>query len=321
MLNKKLITAAVVIMVAGVAALSLTTSRGREHGIMIKEIQPVLGTIENSFSSTGTVLPLNRLEIKPPVGGRIEQILVQEGERVQAGQILVWMSSTERAALLDAARGKDTQELTYWQEVYKPIPLISPIQGDVIVSKLQPGQTVTVSDPIIVLSDKLIVRAQVDETDLKKVKVGQDAAIELDAFPDQTIKAQVGHIYYESQTVNNVTIYEVDIIPSQVPDFFRSGMNASVKFIENRKADILVLPWEAVEKKDSKSFVLVRSKDRMRLEPREIQTGISDDQNVEIVSGLGRDETVVVKSRKYALPEAVSNSNPLVPARRRPGQR
>ena len=73
------------------------------NGEVTKEIRPTIGTIENSISTTGSVLPRNRLEVKPPVSGRIEEILVKEGDQVKAGQILVWMSSTERAALLDAA--------------------------------------------------------------------------------------------------------------------------------------------------------------------------------------------------------------------------
>jgi membrane fusion protein, macrolide-specific efflux system len=71
-----------------------------------KEISPVVGSIQTTISTTGTVLPKNRLEVKPPVAGRVDSILVQEGDHVKSGQIVAWMSSTERAALLDAARGQ-----------------------------------------------------------------------------------------------------------------------------------------------------------------------------------------------------------------------
>src|SRR3989338_7639221 len=58
------------------------------------------GSINVTVLSTGTVTPQNRLEIKPPISGRIERILVREGQRVGKGQMIAWMSSTERAALL-----------------------------------------------------------------------------------------------------------------------------------------------------------------------------------------------------------------------------
>jgi membrane fusion protein, macrolide-specific efflux system len=118
---------------------------------VVKEISPAIGSIKTFISSTGTILPKNRLEIKPPVNGRIERILVKEGDKVKTGDTLAWMSSTERAALLDAARGKGEQAVNYWENAYKAIPLIAPIDGEVIVATTQPGQTVTTSDAIVVL--------------------------------------------------------------------------------------------------------------------------------------------------------------------------
>lgn len=186
---------------------------------MEKIIHPRIGDIDIFVSTTGTVLPKNRLEVKPPVNGRIEQVLVQEGQKINAGDTIAVMSSTERAALLDAARGQGEEKLKYWQEVYKPIPLVAPINGEVIVGTIQPGQAVTTNDPVIVLSDRLIVRAQVDETDIGKIKPGQKAVVSLDAYPETKINAIVDHIYYESKTFNNVTIYEVDLLPDTIPFF------------------------------------------------------------------------------------------------------
>jgi len=190
---------------------------------VIREVSVRVGPIKTIISATGKVLPKNRLEIKPPVSGRIEGILVKEGDFVKKGDTLGWMSSTERAALLDAAQGQGEEKLKYWQQVYKPIALVAPIDGEVIVATIQPGQAVTTADAALVLSDQLIVRAQVDETDIGKIKKGQEAVITLDAYPDEKIKAEVDHIYYESETVNNVTIYKVDLIPQQTPSFFVQG--------------------------------------------------------------------------------------------------
>jgi len=58
------------------------------------------------------------------------------------------MSSTERAALIDAAQSRDEETLKYWQEVYKQTPILSPIAGEVIVRSVEPGQTVTTSDSV-----------------------------------------------------------------------------------------------------------------------------------------------------------------------------
>ena len=81
-------------------------SKSNDSSVSQKIISPHYGTIQTIITTTATVLPKNRLEIKAPVSGRVEQVLVQEGEFVKTGQILAWMSSTDRAALLDAAKGQ-----------------------------------------------------------------------------------------------------------------------------------------------------------------------------------------------------------------------
>lgn len=310
----------ILLLLAILAFVMLKISNKGANGEIIREISPSVGVIQTFISTTGTVLPKNRLEVKPPVNGRIESILVKEGEKVKIGQALAWMSSTERAALLDAAEGQGEDALKYWKQVYKPIALLASINGEVIVATTQPGQTVTTTDAVIVLSDHLIVRAQVDETDIGKIKLGQQAILSLDAYPDNKIKAGVEHIYYESKTVNNVTIYEVDLLPEEVPQFFRSGMNASIDFKAEGKEDALLLPVEAVYKGKNESYVLLKqegAKDPIR---RPVELGITDDKNYEILSGLTAKDVVIIRTKKYTLPSSNVGSNPFSPFGQRRSQ-
>lgn len=306
------------VIAAAFAAVNILPRQSAQE--VIREISPRVGSIETHISTTGTVLPKNRLEIKPPVAGRIESILVKEGEAVKKGQTLGWLSSTERAALLDAAQGQGEEKLKYWQEVYKAIALVAPIDGEVIVATVQPGQTVTTGDAALVLSDRLIVRAQVDETDIGKVKVGQEAVISLDAYPDAKIRATVDHIYFESETINNVTIYKVDLLPQEVSAFFRSGMNATIDFIILKKDDALLLAEEAVIGENNENYVLVRN--GREFVKRPVSLGLTQDKSVEIVSGLNADDIVVIRSKKYSLPGSSSvGKNPFMPARPRASTR
>lgn len=283
---------------------------------IIKEVSPVVSSIKTFISSTGTILPKNRLEIKPPVNGRIENILVKEGDKVKIGDTLAWMSSTERAALIDAARAKGEKALKYWEEAYKPIPLLAPIEGEVIVEKVQPGQTVTTADPVIVLSDRLIVRAQVDETDIGKIRLNEKAIISIDAYPDTKINSIVEHIYYESKTVNNVTVYEADLVPEKIPEFFRSGMNASINFIDQSRENILLIPVEAVSKGKEGSYVLVMQGDGGEPVRAAVKLGISDDKNIEVLSGISETDRIILKSKVYSLPKDNRGKNPFMPGRR-----
>jgi membrane fusion protein, macrolide-specific efflux system len=278
-------------------------------------IKPVYGTIKASISTTGMIEPQNRLEIKPSLSGRMEEILVSEGDSVEKGSTLAWMSSTERATLLDYARSKGEQEYAYWQDVYKPTPLIAPISGTVIVRGVEPGQTVSASDAVLVLADRLIVKAQVDETDIGKVQKGQKVRITLDAYPDAKATGTVGHIAYESKIISNVTIYEVDIIPETVPDVFRSGMSANVEIAYADRENALLIPQAAVGQDEGGSFVMVaRGRDAAPAR-RSIKTGISDEKNVEVLSGIGPDDNVVINMEPKTLKEEKQKTSPFMPRR------
>jgi len=317
MRNKKLFIGITVIAAAIAGAAWLKIHKAQPAKEQVTLVAPAIGSIENTISTTATVLPKNRLAIKPPVNGRVEELKVSEGQKVKAGTTLAWMSSTERAALLDAAAGQGAEKVAYWKDVYKAIPLIAPIDGEIIVATVQPGQTVTAAEAVVVLSDRLILRAQVDETDIGKIKLKQRAEIFLDAYPDTKIKAVVDHIFYESKTSNNVTIYEVDLIPEELPEFFRSGMNATVNFIIASAQGVLLVPLETVQQENGQSFVLVKQPNDKEPVRALVTVGISDEKHVEILSGLSGSDTLVVKSRKYSLPKSMTGTNPFMPSRPR----
>ncbi|MFA6079042.1 MAG: efflux RND transporter periplasmic adaptor subunit [Candidatus Omnitrophota bacterium] len=321
MMKNKLWVAAVILLLAIAGGVFVWKAGSKPASEVVREVRPVIGNIQTFVTSTAIVQPQNRLEVKPPINGRIDEILVKEGQIVKAGQTLAWMSSTERAALLDAARARGPEEVKYWEEVYKPTPLISPINGEVIVSTNESGQIVTSSDAVVVLSDQLIVQAQVDETDIGGIRVGQEAMISLDAYPKIKVTGKVDHIYYESKTVNNVTIYQVDVIPESVPEVFRSGMSATVNIAEKTKNDALLIPAEAVKRNREGPYVLVAQPGGKSPIERKIELGISDEKNIEVVSGLTEQDTILVRSKKYVLPTAAAaGTNPLLPSRRRGGR-
>lgn len=275
------------------------------------EVSVTRGDLALTILSTGVVQPRNRLEIKPPIAGRAEQVLVQEGQSVTKGQILAWMSSTERAALIDAARARGLEELKRWEELYRATPVLAPISGTVIARSVEPGQTFTGNDAVFVMSDRLTVKAQVDETDIAQVKLGQRATVVIDAYPEQPFGAAVAQIAYDAKTVQNVTIYEIDVLPREIPPFLRSGMTASVTFHVASRPGVLLVPGAAVRQRDGRAYVLVPA-DKPGAPPREqeIGTGESGDGRVEVVSGLEEGQTVLVADVRLGN-GSVSGVNPL----------
>ncbi len=270
------------------------------------------GDIEITILATGMVQPENRVEIKPPIAGRVERVLVEEGAQVRKGQVLAWMSSTERAAMLDAARSKGMEEAKQWEEMYRPTPILAPIKGAIISRKVESGQTFTTSDAVLVMSDRLTVKANVDETDIAQIKTGQKARIVLDAYQDKVFPAHVVQIAHDATTVNNVTSYVVDVLPEQAPDFMRSGMTANVTYEIDSREGVLLLPVEAVKREKGRSVVKVAGEGGVPVE-KEIKTGVTDGKNAELLEGLNEGEVVLVPRFTGGDEKREKNRSPLNP--------
>ncbi|TGN17304.1 efflux RND transporter periplasmic adaptor subunit [Leptospira idonii] len=310
-MNKKWILAATALLVLLSGGYYYFFAGSKKEKFVYQQLNVKRGNLNVFVRATGSVQPKNRLEIKPPIAGRIESVLVEEGNVVSKGKMLAWMSSTERAALLDAARAKGANELKEWEDLYKPTPVLAPLRGLVIANNIRPGQTVTQQDILYVLSDSLIVQAKVDETDLSRIKKGQKAMLTIDSFPGEAIRGEVSHIAYEAVTENNVTVYTVDINPLSHPEFLRSGMSSTVDFIFAEEKDVLVVPNESVFQENGKNFVWVKKgKDSEKYVPQEVTLGISDDSYTHLKSGLEEGEVFYLKKQIQKQKPAANSGGP-----------
>jgi len=266
----------------------------RDVRVAYKEHQVSKGDLEVTILATGTIQPENRLEIKPPVAGRIDRVLVDEGQKVYKGQTLAWMSSTERAAMIDSARSQGADELQRWEQLYKPTPIIAPLAGMIISKNVESGQTFSTNDAVLVMSNRLTVKAQLDETDLAQIKIGQTSEVVLDSYPNDVIKAKVDRIAYEAKTVNNVTTYLVDVLPEAAPEFMRSGMTANVTFHVNKKENVVIVPTEFIRYDTGRPTLLFKRDKEEPLE-KEVKLGSSDGKQSEVLVGANAGETIVFK--------------------------
>jgi macrolide-specific efflux system membrane fusion protein len=311
---RRIIIGVVLLALAGAAAWWYWYSN-REAEPAYREVSATRGDIELTILSTGVVQPKNRLEIKAPIPGRAEQVLVDQGDRVRKGQVLAWTSSTERAALMDAARSKGPEEVQRWEELYRPTPILAPLDGTLITRSLEAGQTFTSADAVFVMSDYLIVNAQVDETDLAQIRLHQPAGLVLDAYPGESFSGKVSQIAYDAKTVNNVTTYDVEIMPGKAPAYMRSGMTANVRFVLASHQDVLLIPAEAVKVRDGRSTVLAAvAQNGGRPVEKPVKTGISDGKHIEVLEGLEQGEKLLVTRLRTGDDTA---SSPFTPMRKK----
>jgi macrolide-specific efflux system membrane fusion protein len=280
-LNWRYLIVAVVVLVGCVSIYLALTWRAAQPAYDYLQVDR--GVMRVDLRESGVVEPEHKLEITPPIPGRIDQILVANGTFVKQGQVLAVMSSTDRAALIDAARAASAKEYEFWQKVYKPAPLLAPLDGRIISTGVVPGEVVVTAQTVFTMSDHLIVEANVDETDLDQIWVGQKVAITFEGFPDAKLNGTVHEIAQDSTTVNNVTTYQVNIYFDETPSFVVSGLSTNLWFHVSERENVLRVPTDAITPEGKVLVVPGKDQDPV-LEP--VRVGATDGLYTEIVSGL-----------------------------------
>lgn len=297
---KKLIWIAVVVIlfIGGCwgGCRSLKARRQAREMAKLVPVQAQRGEFVVKTQATGVVEPENRVQITPSVNGRVEEIFVREGELVQKGKILAWLSSNERASLYDSVRmkGASPEEMKMVEQAYNMIPVVAQIDGQVIKRAVEPGQSVVSGKEMFTLSDRLIIKTQVDETDIGSVREGQRAEFYLDAFPKDRYEGRVLSIAHDSTLKDGVTVFDVKILPSRSISAIRSGMRADVYIITKVKPNAVFLPKKAVTYKDGESFLKVRK--GTSLDTKKVETGSTNDKFIEIISGAAAGDSVLIST-------------------------
>ena len=242
------------------------------------------GDIRVLLQETGNLVAMHRLSVMPPIDGRIDSIEVVEGTDVKQGDVLAWISSSERAAVMDAARARGEEEVEFWKNVYRAAPLLAPLDGYIIAIPVVPGQVVVKAQAAFIMSDHLILQANVDETDLQRIAIGQVVEFTLSGFSEKNrLTGKVFQIAYDSTTVNNVTTYVVKIHIDNPPDYLRSGLSADVYFVIDEVQGVLKVPTEFISIDNT---VLVATSDKNKPELRKIRVGATDGGYTEVTKGL-----------------------------------
>jgi RND family efflux transporter MFP subunit len=180
--------------------------------------------------------------------------------------------------------------------------IVAPIAGVVSSVTTQEGETVAASfaSPTFVTLldlDRLEVRAYVDETDIGRIRPGQQARFTVDTYRDQEFEGRVTAVYPQAEIRDNVVDY-VTVIQFQAPSdrVLRTEMTTTVRILLEKREHVLTLPIRAVRRAGDGQFVLLRRGDAV--ERRSVTTGARDEGFWEIVNGLREGDEVIVGETK-----------------------
>ncbi len=189
----------------------------------------------------------------------------------------------------------------------KELEIRAPFHGIVTATYAVPGAFVTpttsgsssnngssTSSSIIELSEGLEVVAKVPESDIGRIKIGQDASIRVDAFPDQRFKAKVRDISPRAIKNNNVISFEVTLIlVNPHPEKLRIGMTTDIEFQTGSTSLMTLVPTVAIVTEKGIPGVLIVGK---KNEPQfqKVELGISSGSKTAIINGVNSGESVFI---------------------------
>ncbi len=195
------------------------------------------------------------------------------------------------------------ERLKLTEDQLKKTKIYAPISGFVVYKKIaiggerrkvQIGDSVWSHQGIILIPDlsKMIVDTRIREIDIHRVEPAQSVIVQIDAYPDLKLKGWVDLVgTLASQDGDSIGKYFNLQIALDDNDYrLRPGMTARVEILVDRLKNVLYIPVGAVFEREGKT--ICRVKGREGPEERDIQTGKSNEDYVEVKKGLREDEKV-----------------------------
>lgn len=315
------------------------------------------GDLAIEVLETGKVAPREKVEIKSKVSGQVSKVLVDAGDKVRKGQLLLLLDPIDNERNVarseaDVAAAENALEFAQLQlerrekglaergvavmdveqaksdlkakkvalqtaqvaaniaaDQLRYTRIVSPMDGTVTERGIQPGEVVTPGvqatfegKPLLTVSDlsTLLIKVDLNQIDVAKVRMGQTVAVTLDALPGKSYEAKVTKIAPASVLPKDakVDVFPVEATMTKADNLIKPGMTADVRIHIETKPKVLSLPIEAVVKESGKQYVqkvVKGEKGQQTTVKTEVKVGVRNDRDVEIVDGLKEGESILIK--------------------------
>ena len=139
----------------------------------------------------------------------------------------------------------------------------------------------------------MIFEGKVDETEVGKIEAGMPIELEIGAIEKEKFSAVLEYISPKGLEENGAIQFEIKASVQLMKDqFIRAGYSANANIVLDRRDSVLVIPEGLLKFENDSSFVEVQTDMDQQFEKRFVQTGLSDGINIEITSGLNKDDKV-----------------------------
>ena len=222
------------VLVAGGVYWYMESSAAEKTAQAVETVAVQRMDIKSTVEATGTIRPVDSVEVSSKITARINSVLVKENDVVTAGQVVATLDGKDYEAKRDQAQYRVTNtrakynRMSYLESIgaksksdledaeynydtaqstleeansdASETIITAPISG-VVVGELKTAGTMAVQgsdNPTVIMRiadlSKKQIKAKVDETDIGNIRIGQEATFTVDAFTDKKFTARVSKI-------------------------------------------------------------------------------------------------------------------------------
>ena len=290
------------------------------------EISPI--NMSRIVRASATIEPENVITIAGRMSGLINEMKVREGDRIEAGEIIIRFDIEEQQAELTRARAeldlanaiyernrtlfdRDAISVAEYEEsranriiAESDVRLLetrvnfgtvrAPQTVTVLRRHVEEGDAITANQPLIQAAnlDRLVVRVGIPERDVVNLNSGQRADFTIDAYPDQLFSGTIERIYPSADPNSRLFTVEIATSSAQQDRVIRPGYLARVTMDADRRENVLAVPSESLlaSGRDERFVYVINNENR--LERRDITTGIERRNWTQVLDGLQEGEII-----------------------------
>lgn len=281
------------------------------------------GSIVRTLSVTGNLIPLEDRILTFPSGGRVKEVLVEEGQAVSAGQVLVRLDDTDarvgaiqaqreyEQALVEAPPGiVEERRLSHLiaQRKLEDTALVAPFDGIVAELKVRPGDNLGNNAEVARLLDLSGYRVEttVDQSDLRYLAPGQPVTLRVDTMPGVVFDGELERIGVLPSSSDSVVTFPASIridVPAiaqsekdRLLTQLRPGLSVQADIVIEQAEDVLIVPIASIVETGPSKGLTSRRVPGGADEMVEVTTGLTDGLMIEITSGLEEGDEIVTNS-------------------------
>jgi len=255
----------------------------KEKGVLqdpipVKVSQVVLQQLNETIDYIGNIKAQDEAVVYPKVSGKIIKKIKEDGSKVEKGEAICYIDRDETGLKFEEA------------------PVESPLSGVVGRFYLDIGSNVTPQSSValVINMDKVKIELSVTEKYLPKIKLGQDALIKVDAWPNEEFTGKVTKI---SPVLDLTTrTAPIEIILDNPGYRLQSGMFAKVSLILSERKDVPVIIKEAVIGKEPNTYIYIVENNKAVL--KKVVLGLRQGPYYEVSAGLKAGDAVVIMGQQ-----------------------